>query len=231
MKPSFPRNTLAALIAGALTAAVGSVGAADISWSTGPAFGGANGHQAILTNGTLVEAVDIDTSGGSVVVDPTGLNITFTKLDPSFLGGYIFDAVDAAGSTDAGWNSVVRSADWNAGSDITVPSFLSGLTPGAGYQLQLFAADTRGCCGSRQSRFGDGNGNFSAFVVQNSLTSVVGTFVADGGTQALDFDTSSNAPILNAYVLRQVSAVPEPASVALLLAGLGVVAWRLRSRA
>lgn len=228
---SFPRkNVLAAMFAGALTLAAGAANAADISWTIGPTFGGVDGHQAILTNGTLVEAVDIGTSGGIVVVDPSGLNITFTRLDPVYLGGYIFDAVDAPGSSDDGWNAVVRSADWTS-ANFTAESFLSGLTPGNSYQLQLFAADTRGCCAARESRFGDGNGNFSDSVVQGSLTSVVGTFVADGSTQALAFDTNSNSPILNAYVLREVAVVPEPASMALMLAGLGLVALRLRSRA
>ena len=46
------------------------------------------------------------------------------------------------------------------------------------------------------------------------------TFVATATTQALEFDTSSNAPILNAYVLREVAPVPEPGTLALMLCGL-----------
>lgn len=193
--------------------------AAITSWAVGPAFTGAGGFNGILTNGTLVTAVDFGSGAVTRTVDPGGLNITFSVVDPAFFGGYIF-ATSTPASGDAGWDAVIGDADWNSSGDLTVDAFLTGLTPGAGYQLQLFAADSRSCCSARTSRFGDGNGNFSAFVVQGSGTSIVATFVADATTQALQFDTSSNAPILNAYVLREIAPVPEPGTLALMLSGL-----------
>jgi len=194
--------------------------AADItSWAIGPAFTGAGGINGILTNGSLVAAVDFGSGAVTRTVDPGGLNITFGVADPAYFNGYIF-ATSTPASGDAGWDAVIGDADWNSPGDLTVDTFLTGLTPGAGYQLQLFAADDRSCCSARTSRFGDGNGNFSAFVVQGSGTSIVATFVADATTQALAFDTSSNAPILNAYVLREIAPVPEPGTLALMLCGL-----------
>lgn len=194
--------------------------AADItSWAVGPAFTGAGGFNGVLTNGSLVAAVDFGSAAVMRTVDPGGLNITFSVVDPAFFSGYIF-ATGTPTSGDAGWDAVIGDADWNSPGDLTVNSFLTGLTPGAGYQLQLFAADSRSCCSARTSRFGDGHGNYSGFVVQGSATSIVATFVATATTQALEFDTSSNAPILNAYVLREVAPVPEPGTLALMLCGL-----------
>lgn len=177
-----------------------------------------------------MEAVDIGPSGSTVVVDPTGLNITFQQVNPAYLGQSPYDAVADAGSTDAGWNTVIRTTDYHF-PDITSVVVLTGLTPGAGYQLQLFVGDTRGCCSSREQRIGDGNGHWSSFISQGALTSLVGTFTADGATQTLSFDANpDNSPILNAYVLRQVTAVPEPANLMLMLAGLGALGVRLRRR-
>ena len=215
----------------ALLGASGLAQAANISWSTGPGFGGANGFEAILTNGALVQAVDFGGGPATRTVDPGGANITFTVVDPAFFFGFIFGA-GSAGSTDTGWNAVINDADFNNPGDISVPNFLTGLTVGSTYQLQLFASDTRGCCSARQSRFGDGNGNFSEFVVQGSLTSIVGSFVADATSQAVEFDTTSNAPILNAYVLRNLTPapVPLPAGLGLMVAGVATLGGVLGRR-
>ncbi len=219
--------TRVAALAVSLMGAASAVQAADISWAVGPSFNGASGFQAILTNGTLVDAVDIGSGAVSRTVDPGGLNVTFRVVDPSFLAGFIFDA-GSPNSTDAGWNAVIDDADWNGAGDHTVANFLTGLSVGETYQLQLFASDSRGCCNGRTSRFGDGNAHFSATVVQGSFTSLVGTFVADASSQALEFDTSSNAPILNAYVLRQTSAVPLPAAWLMLLPAAAIATTRRR---
>jgi len=63
--------------------------AASVSWSLGPNFGGANGHQGILTNGRLVQAVNLTGQvQASVVVDPGGLNISFSNVDSPFFGNF-----------------------------------------------------------------------------------------------------------------------------------------------
>ena len=55
MSQKFLRTTAVLL---GLAAAL-PVSAADISWSTGPTFNGPNGHLGILTNGSLVEAINL----------------------------------------------------------------------------------------------------------------------------------------------------------------------------
>jgi len=199
--------------------------AATINWSTGPGFGGASGFQSILTSGALVAAVDFNNDGVNRTVDPGGINITFSAVST----GWFFYDSGSPGSTDAAWNEVV---DHSAFSNINllVPSFLQGLTLGRSYQLQLFASDTRGCCSNRISHFGDGAGSFSDPVAQGTFTSIVGQFVADGSSQALELEASSTNPILSAYVLRDVTPVPEPATWTLGLAGTAMMAGLTRRR-
>jgi hypothetical protein len=72
-----------------------SAQAANISWAQGPTFGGANGHLGILTNGILVQAVNLTGSAGaSVVVDPSGLNISFSTVDSPFFPNSFDDPCD-----------------------------------------------------------------------------------------------------------------------------------------
>lgn len=77
MSQKFLRTTAVLL---GLAAAL-PVSAADISWSTGPTFNGPNGHLGILTNGSLVEAINLAGAPGALLtVDPSGLNITSVLL-------------------------------------------------------------------------------------------------------------------------------------------------------
>jgi hypothetical protein len=216
----------AVLLAGAATAA----SAADISWSTGPTFGGATGHEGILTNGTLVEAVSLRGVGsGSVVVDPLGLNITFQIVDSAAFSRS-WPSATGGGAADPGWASVLANFEWQQSANVSAPSFLSGLTVGNTYQVQFFAARSD-CCATRTSSYGDGNGNVSAAVTHGSYTSVVGTFVADAASQRIDFIDSSTNPILNAYVLRDLTApIPEPGTWAMFVGGLALLGAALRRR-
>lgn len=217
---------LAALVL--VTASAGQADAAAISWETGPTYNGASGFLAISTKGILVEAVNADDPNtvGNLTVDPGGINITFTP-DNTKLPNSIFSS-GSPGTTDANWNTIVDQTDWSSNNGV-VNNFLTGLEVGKVYQLQLFASDARGCCGSRVQFFSDGQGNNSPSFTQNTFTSIIGTFTADATTQDLGlFANPGSDPILEAYVLR---AIPEPTSAVLCLIGVaGLTARRRRQR-
>lgn len=203
-----------------------AVEAASISWTTGSNFGGPNGYQAIDTTGTLVDAVNFGNTGPQTV-DPNGLNTTFRTVGAanSPLNQYIFNS-GSPNSTDTAWNTINNQTDWGWGNRV-FNNFFTGLELGKQYQVQLFASDNRGSIGNRTQYFYDGLGNQSATFTQNTFTSIIGTFTADATTQALGIWTSSNAPILNAYVLRDLSPtntepVPEPLTILGTAAALGM---------
>lgn len=218
------------LTAAALLVA-GSASAAEITWELGPSFGGAQGHLGILTNGTLVDAVHLaGSNSGSIVVDPSGLNISFRNINSLDFSFSFADPPNNIG--DAGWSQVIRNFEWS-GSDVSAATFLTGLTQGVTYQVQFFSGRSFPGLESRLLKFGDGLGHFSPAVSmgQNVFTSVVGTFVADASTQHVVFDDSTNNPSVSAYMLRNVSPVPEPQTWALLLGGLVAVGRLTRRRA
>jgi hypothetical protein len=214
--------------------AAGAASAAEINWALGPSFGGTNGHLGILTNGTLVQAIDLGGTGSAITVDPTGLNLTFTRVDSPAFNASVADSsfgfLNNIG--DAGWKAIIDTAEYNS-ADVSAATFLSGLTAGNTYQVQFFSGRSYPGLDSRLLKYGDGLGNFSPAVSmgQNVFTSMVGTFVADAATQHIVFDENVNLPTLNAYVLRDVTApVPEPGTWALLLAGLATTAGLARRR-
>ena len=152
------------------------------------------------------------------------MNITFTPEDK--LGGP-FITSGSPGSNDSAWNTIINEVDFNTFNG-TFNNFFTDLTVGQTYQVQLFASDARKGFNipTRTQFFHDGLGNQSSTFLQSSFTSIIGTFTADATTQSLGILASSNNPILNAYVLRDITptenttSVPEPTST---LALLGVV--------
>lgn len=228
----FPENAMRISIALAALLAAGTAQAATITWTTGPSFGGPDGHDGILTNGTLVEAIDLGGAGAPITVDPTGLNLVFTRVDSPAFGNIFADSSFGYPPSigDAGWKAVIDTAEFSAGV-VTAPTFLSGLTVGQAYQVQFFSGRSYPGLQGRLLTYGDGQGNFSPEVSmgQNLFVSMVGSFVADGSTQTIVFQENVNFPSLNAYVLREVTApIPEPGTWALWLAGLAVTSRMVR---
>lgn len=202
------------------------VSASPITWTTGATFDGLNGFQAISTWGKPVEAINLintnDPNPGTLVVDPSGINIAFTPRSDIFnQPGFNTSGFTTTG--DAAWDAIIRSVDYTSTGASTGTLNLTGLTVGVLYQVQLFSLDNRPVgnplVGTEVIAFSDGLNNNSDPFDKGSATSIIGTFTADATTQSiilLDDDDHS----LNAYVLRQV---PTPSAFSLMLLGLGML--------
>jgi hypothetical protein len=104
---------------------------------------------------------------------------------------------------------------WNNNSSLTTSS-------GDGYQLNTVA--TAGSPVSLDANVGNVSGGLGQFAI--------GTFTADGPTALINFNgnvADPSDPMLNAFQLRDITGVPEPATWTLL--GLGVLALVFKWRA
>jgi len=155
-----------------------------------------------------------------------GVTLTLPIANPGFMNagiGVVSGAWDGP-NVDADFETIMDSF---AHTQVSNPSdgtfLLSGLTAGQQYSVQLFASDMRAGIGNvRSIRFGDGSGNFTAWALQSTAPSFIGTFTADpDGTQSFGvFSTSTSTEsgsVLNAVT---ISIVPEPSTA--LLGGLGI---------
>lgn len=108
---------------------------------------------------------------------------------------------------------------------------INGLTSGGEYAVQLWFNDSRPFSTGPLT----GTSETTSVSLDPNVTDapgalgqqVIGTFTADGTTQAIVFSTTGNAVGLSAYQLR---LLPEPGSAALVLAGIAVLAMRPSAR-
>lgn len=197
-----------------------------VSWSTGTDFISASGHQNISTTGMFVEARNF--GGPTATVNQGSEMITFVEDQATLPSGSFSTAGGSAvATTDTNWEAILHRADWNSSSPL--PFTLSGLTPGDTYQLELFVYDNRSAAiAARTFTFDDGLGNISPTGTNGSGISTIGTFTPTTSTLTINAAQSANAPTANAMVLRNITTVPEPSSLALI--GLGIACWARRRR-
>lgn len=208
-------STKLGLAAIAAMGLVSGVNAATITW--GSAF-------------SITSASDISNAGSHFLADsmgggtPTVNGVVFSDvLDP----GPFFDAnLWATPTGDLGLDDILDSHDNFAGPNGPYTQTLTGLTPGVLYQVQYIAVhDLRGCCSTRVSTLGDGNGNQTGpSFTRSTGGSAIGTFTADGSTQLIEVYGDTDPGIAGLIV----RTVPEPGSLALL--GLGGLALGRRRR-
>ncbi len=226
---------LATLLGGA-----GGVKAAPINW--GPATN-ITGDTDVSRAGTLLGAFNI---GGPGVGSTTVNGVTFTGLG---LSGTSVTSGNFTFSLPTGWTG--NNNEGGSGSppfsnlsasyqtllnsqagDFSTPATItiSGLVPGHTYQFEWWndvgsgfpAYVTTATAGNSVSLLSNTSGGAFGGLGQFAI----GTFTADSTTETITF----SGPVqdtLNGLEFREVTAVPEPTSLALLgLGGLGLAAWR-----
>ncbi len=193
--------------------------AADVLWQAPQPI---TGPGDLIGAGTLVATVNEGSS--AIVVDPAGLNLSFTAAD-DFPGVPVNSGL--LGSTDAAFDSLIDEA--GEGSTAANPhSFaIGGLTAGQTYSIQMFVSDLRACCHSRSMEITGGANTTTLYMgdaggIPAPPQYVVGTFTADGTSQDFSFrgthatDPALRYAQLNAYVLREI-APPDPPATQVLL--------------
>lgn len=232
------------LILGVCSSACQNAWANTVTWGTPTAITTAD---ATLTQeGTVVSAVTWGPTATTVTVT-SGQSIDFVvgSIDGSSPVANI--TANAAGFT-GGFAGDTGNAAFNAvlggfGGDGATPLVMSihNLTAGHRYTAQLFALDDRNAVvGARQLCFSDTadrSGNNSAAFGNGENKYVMGTFTATGTTQAVyeHFLTYQDLGFaagyfgsINALVVRDITPIPEPSTMALMATGLLAYARRNR---
>ena len=188
--------------------------------------------------GTVITAADfgagnqtVTLTGGQVInFDGSGANATVVGGNATTTGAFTSTST-STGNTN--FNSVLNGFNYDsaAGTNNTKQITLSGLTAGQQYSLQLFGLDDRGGNeSSRQISFSDFSGNNSGAITSGANDYVLGTFTALSSFETIT-ESVPNGGNINALVLRDISAAPEPSQIAsLALAALGMLGVVLKAR-
>lgn len=234
---------LLAIVSAVVLAAVHSHAAA-ITWSLPQNI---SGDSDVSTSGTLFQAANVgdgsvpSTTVNGVTFSPfvmSGTNVASGnfQLNGEFtLFGYSGYGAAAApfNTLSSAYQDLLSYGNYTSGNAVMTLT-ISGLTVGHTYEFQWWANDSSNAypeiehatAGNTVTLDGDttdavgGTGQFA-----------IGTFVADATTQTIDFDADSGSYTLqNAYQLRDLNAVPEPASASLLILGAVALAHRRRRK-
>ena len=228
--------------------AVSTVAQAQVTVGT---FTGSAAGQGLDLQGNFNYALTFNPdAAGTTLGDATFTNAFTTSRITVENQNYIqnwYPGTYTDSANDIALGQVMQSIVWsssngNADSQVVTLS-MSGLTVGQTYKTQLLFAEA--CCNRGFNVYQDGtkiSSELSPYMLTgnnsfNDTESVVltDTFMAMsssvifgfGGTSSLHAD---NNPILNAATLENVSAVPEPESYSMLLAGLGLMGFMKRRK-
>lgn len=215
----------------------------NMDWSFGAQT--VSGDADVSTEGQLVDAFVL---GEDLDTDPVVNGVDFFALaapnGPFFpFGNYTFDSDSAnfVNHTDLGSAAApygMLSPDYQTllshGISAANPTMISltigGLTVGQRYLFQFWTSNSSLASSAGGNRF-----NTTASGMQTSIALVdnmqnvdggvgqfaIGYFTATDDTQTINFEgtNGSNDPMINAFQLRAVAAIPEPSSVSMLALG------------
>ena len=184
--------------------------------------------------GTIITAADfgvgsqtVTLTGGQVITfDGSGANAAVVGGNGTTTGAFI------GTTTNTNFDTVLNGFNYDsaAGTNGTKQITLSGLTTGKQYSVQLFGLDDRTGSIARTFSFSDFSGSTSGTITSGANDYVIGTFTAASAFQTITENLPNNGNI-NAIVLRDISAAPEPSQIAsLALAALGMLGVVLKAR-
>ncbi|HEY3391590.1 MAG TPA: PEP-CTERM sorting domain-containing protein [Lacipirellulaceae bacterium] len=182
-----------------------SAAASEITWNA-PIIVQSPTDINLPTGGTVHFAADFNTPTDFGPEDDVINGITFAPVGAAGISGLLthtfssgpnFGAAAFPGGTgDADLDNLLNSHSWMGGDPGTASVTLQGLTVGAPYQIQVIGAvDTRPCCAARTYEPDNGQGSFNTGTsIQRGLVqSILGTFIADAGTQVFQWRSLNNA--------------------------------------
>lgn len=192
----------------------------------------------VLTDGTTVLAFDLHDSATHITsVNGVAFSGSYIQNGVTFATTLSSDttagAVQQSGMTTNFENILTTNGYHLASGSFT----LSNLTPGASYELQIFAASTGGAQGTETLTDGSANGVLAfgtlfASGTPSAADYIIETFTANiSGTETISVadKANTNAVVFNAVNLRELP-VPEPGTWALMIGGLAVLFGVQRSR-
>lgn len=219
----------------ALTLAVlGTLGSgfAEASTITWGAAQNSAAYTDVVTQGTLVQAVNATNVSGTTTIN----GVVFSNSDATLVNGAGTGFLSNHSSQNAGYDSLLNSLDWGNGVSTSIQIGSGNLVAGKNYLVEVWYTDVRNATyAQRNMTFSDGVGHsvtLNASGANGLGQFVTGTFTASSATQTLGLQTNGfgNAHI-NGWQVRDITApVPEPETYAMFLAGLGIMGAVARRR-
>jgi PEP-CTERM motif-containing protein len=221
--------TLCATIAVMLTTAAN---AANIIWGSPTTI---SGTSDVSTLGTLVGTW----APGDDAYNPDSLpvnGVTFNAYGSGPFNSFVstsgidghYTGFNSPGTADNNYNTILKAAVYSNGSSISLT--WGGMAPGDTYLLEFWVQDGRNSTTAERSETLTGGANTSAALAYGFGNSgpgqyIIGTFVADGtAAETLTLNAFGGADIgpsaqVNLLQLRDITPVPEPASLGILAIG------------
>ncbi|HXB58907.1 MAG TPA: hypothetical protein VNU95_05060 [Candidatus Acidoferrales bacterium] len=209
----------------------------NITWQT-PAF--ITGDSDVNTEGTLFGTwapYNGAAASGGLVVNGVNFNAypTLPGATDNFDNGGGNGTYATPSTPDSNYNQLLNAGAFgNTGNPYTVS--WNGMTAGDDYLVEFWVNDGRNSTVNQRTETVTGGDSTSAFLDYGSGSSgpgqyIIGTFVADAsGDETLTLTPGAAIPSaqFNLLQVRDITPAPEPSTVAILAAGVGVIIFGLR---